>query len=265
MSDLADVINDLRAEGDELYAFLLTVGEEDWDRVTTFKNWTINDVVQHLYFGDYLGMTSHRNGAEFLAFMETVQASKQPLVEYTRAWLNSESGSAMLERWYKQFSEMCDLFAASDPAMRLTWAGPDMGLKMFATARLMEPWAHGWEIYDLLKASRQHTDRIRHIATIGVKTYGWTFANRKLEPPGPPPYIKLTAPSGDTWEWNTPQEGNQVAGQAVEFCQVVTQVRNIADTDLVVSGEPATQWMAMAQCFAGPPEQPPAKGTRIAA
>ena len=55
---------------------------------------------------------------------------------------------------------------------------------------------------------------------------------------------------------------NRIEGQASEFCQVVTQVRNIADTSLRVTGDPATRWMAIAQCFAGPPVDPPAKGVR---
>jgi hypothetical protein len=29
-----------------------------------------------------------------------------------------------------------------------------------------------------------------------------------------------------------------------------------------VKGETAQRWMAIAQCFAGPPNDPPAKGTR---
>jgi len=53
-----------------------------------------------------------------------------------------------------------------------------------------------------------------------------------------------------------------VAGDATEFCQVVTQTRNVADTRLDVKGETAVRWMAMAQCFAGPPEDPPEPGTR---
>ncbi len=263
MADLVEIINDLRAEGHELYTFLQDLNEEDWSRQTTFKSWTINDVVQHLYFGDFLGATSHKSSEEFLAFLKTVQQSGLGLVDYTRQWLDGLSGTSMLERWRTHFIDMCDRFAASDPDMRLTWAGPDMGIKMFATARLMETWAHGWEVYDLLGAPRQHTDRIRHIAIIGAKTYGWTFANRKQEVPGLSPYLKLTAPSGETWEFNTPQEDNQITGQAVEFCQVVTQVRNIGDTKLSVVGEPAKQWMAIAQCFAGPPEQPPLTGTRV--
>ena len=262
MTDLTNIVADLRAEGDELYQLLLTLDEADWSRATAFKSWTINDVVAHLYFGDYLGVTSHKDGQAFKRFMAEVQGSGQTLATFTREWLNNLSGREMLERWRGLFIEMCDLFATSDPKLRLTWAGPDMGIQMFATARLMETWAHSWAIYDLLGAPYPQSDRIKHIATIGVKTYQWTFVNRSLTPPGPAPHISLQAPSGETWEWNTEQGDNKIIGAAVEFCQVVTQVRNIADTELILTGESAQQWMAIAQCFAGPAEEPPVKGLR---
>jgi uncharacterized protein (TIGR03084 family) len=262
MNDLQNIVADLRAEGDELYGFLRNLQAADWAGVTRFKAWTIDDVVAHLYFGDYLGVTSHRNAQEFLAFMAQVKAAGEPLVTYTRKWLNNASGAPMLERWRRQFTAMCDLFAASDPDLRLTWAGPDMGIKMFTTARLMETWAHSWAIYDLLGVSRPQSDRIRHIATIGTRTYGWSFANRGMEVPGPVPYLELEAPSGTVWQWHEPQEDNRITGSAVEFCQVVTQVRNIADTRLRARGAPAAAWMAIAQCFAGPPEKPPEPGSR---
>ena len=35
------------------------------------------------------------------------------------------------------------------------------------------------------------TDRLRNVATIGVRTFGWTFANRKLDLPGPAPRVEL--------------------------------------------------------------------------
>ena len=54
----------------------------------------------------------------------------------------------------------------------------------------------------------------------------------------------------------------RVEGSAVEFCQVVTQGRNIRDTRLTVKGEGAVRWMAIAQCFAGAPKDPPAPGER---
>lgn len=263
MTSLATIIADLRAEGDELYQFLLTLDKADWSRATTFKSWTINDVVSHLYFGDYLGVTSHKDGQAFKRFMAEVQSSGLTLAEFTRQWLDDLNGVKLLERWRGLFLDMCELFAASDPRLRLTWVGPDMSIQMFATARLMETWSHSWAIYDLLGTSRNQDDRIKHIATIGVKTYQWTFINRGSTPPGPPPHISLRAPSGELWEWNGEQNGNKISGNAVEFCQVVTQVRNIADTQLKLTGEPAKQWMAVAQCFAGPVEEPPAKGLRV--
>ncbi|MEK9871290.1 MAG: TIGR03084 family protein, partial [Gammaproteobacteria bacterium] len=85
-----------------------------------------------------------------------------------------------------------------------------------------------------------------------------------MEPPGSAPYVRLSAPSGEIWEFNEPDEQNRVEGDAVDFCHVVTQGRNIADVNLTVVGEPAEQWMAIAQCFAGPPEDPPAPGSRTA-
>ena len=75
-------------------------------------------------------------------------------------------------------------------------------------------------------------------------------------------HVHLTAPSGDIWEWNDPDDSNCVRGDAVQFCHVVTQGRNIADTTLDVVGENAMKWMAVAQCFAGGPQEPPAPGER---
>ena len=144
----------------------------------------------------------------------------------------------------------------------MKWVGPDMGIRMFTTARQMETWANGQDIYDLLRRARVHTDRIKNIGVIGVRTFGWTFANRHKALPGPVPHVRLTAPSGAIWEWNESNDESRIEGSAVEFCRVVTQGRNIADGHLVVSGEVAKQWMAIAQCFAGPPKDPPLPGER---
>ena len=76
------------------------------------------------------------------------------------------------------------------------------------------------------------------------------------------PYLTLTAPSGEIWTFGEPSDQECVTGDAVDFCQVVTQVRNIADTSLQVVGPTATDWMSKAQCFAGAAEAPPAQGSR---
>ncbi len=254
MSSLARVIADLREEGDELHALLVPLRESDWARPTPFKGWTVAEVVQHLHDSDHLAVLALRSPDEFRERLRRASSGalqREPLAP-----------PELLRSWREFYLQMCDLLAAADPNQRVPWAGPDMGVRMFATARQMETWAHGQDIYDLLGVRRTATDRLENIAVIGVRTFGWTFANRGLEPPGAPPYVRLTAPSGATWEWNEPSDDNRVEGLAVEFCHVVTQGRNLADTSLRVTGEAATRWMAIAQCFAGPPEDPPKPGER---
>jgi uncharacterized protein (TIGR03084 family) len=262
-SALAAQVKDLREEGRELDSLLARLSEADWGRATAFKAWTIWDVVAHLHVTDHMGVTSLAGDAAFRALMKDIGRAGVPLTAYTRRWVGDVSGETLRSRWRALLDGLCTSLEAAAPDVRLTWAGPGMKPRMFATARQMEIWAHGSEIYDLLGVERVETDRIRNIATIGVRTFGWTFANRKLEPPAPIPFVRLTAPSGAVWTWNEEQGNSLIEGRAVEFCQVVTQTRNIADTELRVVGEPAQRWMAIAQCFAGPPEDPPAPGTRM--
>ena len=76
------------------------------------------------------------------------------------------------------------------------------------------------------------------------------------------PCLRLTSPSGEIWSFGEENSTDAIEGKAVEFCRVVTQTRNIADTSLSVIGETAGKWMNIAQCFAGPPEEPPPVATR---
>lgn len=258
------VCEDFRDEVDDLHGFLQTLKPEDWERETGFMQWTPWDVVAHLHYFDLVSEASLQGEESFAKERDALFAGvKRGLGnrEIARERFTGLDSGQLLEQWQSTAHALAEALGASEPKRRLPWFGPDMGVQMFTTARYMETWAHSQEIYDLVGAARKHSDRIKNVATIGVKTFGWTFINRKQEVPGPPPYVRLTAPSGETWEWNEPGD-DRVCGDAVEFCHVVTQGRNIADTALEVVGPVATEWMAIAQCFAGGPVDPPAPGTR---
>ena len=266
--ELSSVVDDLRAEGEALYSLLKDMDTGYWTQHSTFKNWTVWDVIAHLHFSDHMALTSLSGADEFRAMVTSLQT--RGMADHTSAWLqgsadHAPTGPQLLERWHGLLTQLCDALAAADPTARFAWFGPGMKARMFATARQMETWAHGWEIYDLMGVERSHTDRLKNIPTIGVRTFGWTFSNRNLPVPEHPPHVRLTAPSGATWQWHDVSNTNFISGTAVEFCQVVTQVRNIADTELEVVGDTAHAWMAIAQCFAGPPEDPPKPGTRVPA
>ncbi|MEM7424855.1 MAG: TIGR03084 family metal-binding protein [Pseudomonadota bacterium] len=248
-----------------LAAILDPLSEQAFATVTQFKAWTIQDVIGHLHLFNHAANLSLSGGDHFQTFFEPIRQGMdggRSLVEIQYDWLGDLGGRALFDAWYETSKLVAENFSAADPKARLKWAGPEMSARSFISARQMEVWAHGQEIFDILGAERPEHDRVRNIAHLGVTAYGWTFINRKREVPQPAPYLKLTAPSGAIWEWNDPDDRHRLEGSAVEFCQVVTQVRNIADTSLVATGENAERWMAMAQCFAGQPEDPPAPGTR---
>ncbi|KIC10732.1 hypothetical protein RA19_10065 [Leisingera sp. ANG-M1] len=257
---------DFRAESRALAAILEDLPEAAFHRATQFKGWTIDHVLGHLHLFNAAAEASLRGEEAFAAFIAPVlrdmQAGK-PILECQFPWLDGLSGRALFAAW-RQGAERCaGAFADADPKARLKWIGPDMSALSSVTARQMETWAHGQEVFDLLGLKRQEQDRIRNIAHLGVATYGWSFRNRGLAVPEPAPFVQLTGPSGAVWEWNAPQQGNFVKGTAIEFAQVAAQVRNIEDTALQAAGPAAEGWMRIAQCFAGPPEQPPAPGSRF--
>lgn len=262
---MLEISQDFKAEVDELHDFLETLAPADWQRETGFMGWTPWDVVAHLHYFDLVSMVSLEGeeafAAERTALIQAIAAGRTNK-QIARERFAALDAKALLERWQATAHALAQALGESSPKRRLPWFGPDMGVAMFTTARYMETWAHGQEVYDLVGATRTYTDRIKHIATIGVKTFGWTFVNRKQEPPGAPPYVRLEAPSGAVWEWQEPSDEDYVRGTAVDFCHVVTQGRNVADTALEVVGPVATRWMAIAQCFAGGPVDPPAPGTR---
>lgn len=264
-NELSSIVDDLREEGSELHALLTDMDTGYWTQASTFKRWTIWDVVAHLHFSDHMALTSLQSADAFKALWRDI--TRSTLTNYTTEWLKVDgqtpTGPALLDRWRSLFLTLCDALESADPSERFAWAGPGMKARMFATARQMETWAHGWEVYDLMGVSRSHSDRLKNIAEIGVRTYGWTFTNRGLEVPEEVPFVRLTSPSGQIWQWHDTSSAHRVEGDAVAFCQVVTQVRNIADTDLTVVGDNAHAWMSVAQCFAGPPEDPPVPGSRV--
>jgi uncharacterized protein (TIGR03084 family) len=240
--------------------------DSTFDKVTLFKSWTINDDIGHLHMFDVAALKTLESGEAFESFFAPIMerlGQGMSLLETQYPYLGNLTGRALFEKWRETSEILGQAYAQADPKQRVKWAGPEMSAISSITARQMETWAHGQEVFDVLAMYRQEGDRIKNICHLGAATFGWTFINRKLPVPEIPPFVSLTSPTGTNWEWNAPGSTSHITGQAIEFAQVVTQVRNIADTSLKMSGKAAIDWMAMAQCFAGKPENPPAKGSRF--
>ena len=94
-----------------------------------------------------------------------------------------------------------------------------------ATARLMETWAHSLDVHEGLGAPVDDTDRIRHVAHLGVRTRGFAFAVHGLDAPAEEFRVDLAAPSGDVWSWGPEDAAQTLTGSAGDFCRLVTQRR----------------------------------------
>ena len=253
---------DFRQESAVLHDLLTRVPAGRRGETTLFKGWTADDILQHLHFWNGMAGLQVTDPDRLIGLIDQALTDPCGMHAFETSHLDGLSGTALLDAWIDGATVLADLFAVLDPKARLKWAGPDMSARSSITARLMETWAHGQALFDLHKASRPATDRLKNIAVLGVNTYGWSFANRGEPVPAPMPYIRLIAPSGAFWEFGDASEAERIEGPAEAFCQVVTQTRNVADTDLTVTGPNAQAWMARAQCFAGPPNDPPAPGVR---
>jgi uncharacterized protein (TIGR03084 family) len=253
---------DFRAESDALYQLLEATDPASYAEPTLFKSWTINTVLEHLCFWNEMAGLQIRDETELVARMTAIGNHMGGMRGFERDYFAGLSGPALRDRWHAEMHATAKLYAEADPKQRLKWAGPDMSARSSITARLMETWAHGQEVYDHLGVKRVNQDRIQNIVVLGVNTYGWTYKTRKETPPGPMPHLRLTAPSGALWTYGEESTTELIEGSAEGFCQTVTQTRNVADTDLKVVGLAAADWMSKAQCFAGAPEAPPPPGMR---
>ena len=256
---------DFGDECEALHAALAAAPAAAWRQPTQFKGWTFDDILGHLHIFDHaaeLAARSREDVQQFFAQLQAGRAAGETLTEYTRNWLDGCAGLDLLQRWRAQYQRCVAIYLPLDPNLRLAWAGPDMSARSFMSARQMEAWSHGQAVFDALGLERAEHDRLRNIAVMGVNTFGWTFTVNRRAVPETKPHVRLQAPSGALWEWNASVSSDRVEGSAVDFCRVVTQTRNVGDTSLRVVGPIATEWMSIAQCFAGPPESPPAAGTR---
>lgn len=260
---MQDTCGDLLAEYQSLADLGETLTPAQWQTRSTFFGWTPWDEIAHLCYFDETALQSATDADAFARDMKALGvrlATGEQISAIARERYGALDGAALTRHWRGLHERLVVALRTIDAKARLPWYGPSMSARSFASARLMETWAHGQDIWDVIGRRRAPTVRLKHIAHIGVTTFGWSFVNRKLPVPAVVPHIALDAPDGSLWTWGAPSDNDQVRGSAEDFCLLVTQRRNRADTALSAQGEAARQWLAIAQCFAGPPADAPAAG-----
>jgi uncharacterized protein (TIGR03084 family) len=255
VADYGSLLADLEAEEQALDALVDALDPASWHRATPAAGWDVRDTIAHLAVAEDLATTALVDEPAFAArlaeLLADVAGAEADLTERGRQL----TPSAVLAWWRRARGATLAALSTRGARERVPWITGPMSAMSFATARLMETWAHGQDIADALGVPTTPTRRLHHVAELGVRTRGFSFAVRGLPIPEDDVLVELDAPDGSVWSWGS-SDTDTVRGPARDFCLVVTQRRHPSETALEVTGDGAHEWMAVAQAFAGPPTSP---------
>lgn len=252
MTLLDDLLADLTVEGDRLWAAVAGLDADGWATPTPAAGWTVATQIAHLAWTDEVATVAATDQDGWDAIVLDAVADPMGYVDAQALEVARLAPEALLARWGAARDGLRAALRDHPARERMPWFGPPMSPASMATARFMETWAHALDVYAALGVDPEPTDRIRHVAHLGVRTRDFAFGVHALEPPAGEFRIDLVAPSGDQWSWGPEDAAKTVTGSAWDFCLLVTQRVHRDDTDLVATGADAERWLTIAQAFAGP-------------
>jgi uncharacterized protein (TIGR03084 family) len=246
--NINELCDDLLAERTDLIAVVERLDEHGWREATPAPGWSVLDQVVHLAWFDDAARQAIVEPDPFRSRRGDVISDVDGFVDRIAKANRDRSGPDILA-WLRRAGDgLVSAAEASDPSIRVPWYGPDMSLASMLTARIMETWAHGQDIFDTFGLSRTPTQRLRHVVFLGWKALPNSF--RAHGRPVPQEAVRIEV---GEWKFGPDDASNVVRGPALDFCLVVTQRRHPADTALVTEGTVAADWLTIAQAFAGPP------------
>jgi uncharacterized protein (TIGR03084 family) len=250
------LLADLATEEAELDAVVAGLDDREWLTPTPAEGWDVRDSIAHLAYSEELAATALVDPDTFAerlaAMLSDLEATERTMLAAGRV----RTGPEVVRWWRAERDRVLAELRRRGPGDRVPWVTGEMSAVSFATARLMETWAHGHDVVEALGVTRAPTARLRHVADLGVRTRAFSYALNALDVPTTDVRVELTAPDGSTWTWGE-SDTNVVRGDALDFCLVVTRRQRADRTALVVEGPVARQWIGIAQAFAGPPSAPP--------
>jgi uncharacterized protein (TIGR03084 family) len=250
-----ELLADLDDERAAVMGLVREIPRESWSLATRAAPWTVRDQIAHLGWFDGAFARAISTPEEFEAERDAI-TDIEGFVDAANAQV-PEVGPAALAWWQDAARAFDRAVRACDPSVRLPWYGPPMSVRSAITSRIMETWAHGGDVADALGTRLVPTDRLRHVADLAVRARPQGFRVRCLDLPETPVRVELTGPSGDVWSWGEGDES--IVGDAEQFCLVLVRRVHIDDTDLVVTGDAAREWMLVGQAFAGTPGTDPGR------
>lgn len=236
MPGMESVVAELTDEDHALLAVLEDLSDDRWDAPSLAEGWSIRDQVSHLADTNEICIDTVTGGARALGVVtqgfESAEAFTESGCERGRALEPAE-----VLAWFRSTAKaQQDVLAACDVKQRVPW-GLGMSAPMMATARLMEHWAHGYDIRGGLGLGPLASPRLRSIAFLVVRAVPYALMMGGVtSPPAGTLRAELTY-EGETWSLGPEDADNLIAGDALEFCILgIRRIKRAEATTLKAHG-----------------------------
>jgi uncharacterized protein (TIGR03084 family) len=254
---MREILSDLVAEQQSLDQFLQRLHEREWKTPTNVNNWTVHDTISHLAGTETLAAEVVKDGQAAIDAAAITDIDSWTAEQVAQG--RTLRYQAVIEWWRNGRASVVDALSRRRSNDRIPWLETSMSPKAFATARLMETWAHGLDI----KAAMEHkhplideegepipdSPRIRHVAWLAQRMLPWAFEQAGAEYPQAGVRIELMGPKYARWVYGPDEAEDVIKGLAGEFCRVAVHRLDPNDTALKAVGPGAELALQIVRTF----------------
>jgi uncharacterized protein (TIGR03084 family) len=248
VTDVAALVGDLEQEQLELASVVEALDADDWFAPTPAWGWDVRDTIAHLADTDEMAIDTATGGPYAINDIAQRAASGADVTYHGVLRGRRLAGGDVAAWWARTSARERSMLLSLPIDARVPW-GIGMRTPSFATARLMETWAHGLDVRSALGAPAVDTDRLAHVAWLATRALPYAYSVAGVTPPDAAVRVELKLPSGASWTSGPDDAGARITGSAGDYCRVFVHRRRIADTNLVIEGDAARAAIAVARAF----------------
>jgi uncharacterized protein (TIGR03084 family) len=246
---MGDLLDDLRAEQRELQDRLRSIDPDAWLQPTPARGWDVRDTIAHLADTDEMAIATATGAPGSLNARVEISASGEDVTFRGVLHGRRRSGRDVCAWFESSTAALHEMFLAIDPNERVPW-GIGMRPPSLVSARLMETWAHGLDVYAAVGVAPTDTDRLAQVAWLATRALPYAYSVAGREPPGMPIRVELTLPSGEPWATGPADAPDRITGPAGEYCRVFVHRLAVDDaTMLHADGEAAADALRVARAY----------------
>jgi uncharacterized protein (TIGR03084 family) len=260
---MREILSDLVAEEQHLDQFLQSLSDREWKKATPAAGWTIQDQVSHLAYVEGVAAEVIAQGQSRLDAEDVTDIDDWTAIGVAIG--RPQRHQEVIEWWRHRRADVVDALSRISAGSRVPWLYGDMSAKSFATTRLMETWAHGLDVKvailgRILPTPEDELDegvedpladtlRLRHIAWLGWRSLPFAYDQVDETYPAQGIRVEVMGPKYQAWRYGPEDTDQVIRGMAGDWCRVVVQRQDSADTGLKAVGEHAELALEIARAY----------------